>query len=82
MLSKMNSRCEVYPSWKKCSKIFVNSEYQTSRNQVLSNRNDLKTERKHNGRMDYSWEVRRKVAHQSDEPPLLLLLLLFGLIFV
>jgi hypothetical protein len=42
-LSKINSRCEVYLSWKKCSKIFVNI------NQPKSGRpkgNDLKTERK------------------------------------
>jgi hypothetical protein len=53
-------------------------EYQPGR----SNGNDLKTERnrKHNG-MDDSWEVRSTVA-SSDEPPLLLLFLLFGLIFV
>jgi hypothetical protein len=83
MLSKMNSRCEVYQSWKKCSNLFVNinllGRNQVDRKEMISKRNGAE---KHNGWMiDDSWEVRSS-SSRSDEPPLLLLFLLFSLIFV
>ncbi len=77
MLSNMNSRCEVYLSYKKCSKIVVNIKW--LRNQIDQNG----TERKHNGwTIRGSWEVGSSsvAVARSDEPLLLLSLLLFGLI--
>lgn len=72
MLSKMNSRCEVDLSWKKCSNNI--REYQLAKIRSI--------ERKRNGNMTDGLFVGSTTGPRSDEPPLLLLFLLFGLIFV